>query len=267
MILKYISEVRLFEILFEGLDFYNDGIRQTLLNYINKYIKYKEISSYDLKLHYESFLKQYAKDAKLYLKNNEYPALSSGDNYPITREEYDIFLLLSSILTQHRYDIMCEINQSLKESKSALVIGSGIGLEIEIIKDRYKSIDAYDIELDKFCFSSHEEVNFYETEFQGSAIKKYNDVYIIELLEHVSSPYSLLKDAADSIISEGRIIITLAVNIPQFDHVINFDDQKLFRIKIDELGLYIEYERMIEHQYIMNGLSHSSNIFMILSKK
>ena len=100
MILKYISEVRLFEILFEGLDFYNDGIRQTLLNYINKYIKYKEISSYDLKLNYESFLKQYAKDAKFYLKNNEYPALSSGNNYPITREEYDIFLLLSLLPLQ-----------------------------------------------------------------------------------------------------------------------------------------------------------------------
>ena len=267
MILKYISEVRLFEILFEGLDFYNHRVKGILLNYINNYIKYKEFSSYDLKLNYESFLKQYSKDAKFYLKNNAYPALIAGNNYPITREEYDIFLLLSSILTQHRYDIMCEINQSIKESTNALVIGSGIGLEIEIIKDSYKSVDAYDIRLDKFCFSSHEEVNFYETEFQGSAIKKYNDVYIIELLEHVSSPYSLLKDAADSIISEGRIIITLAVNIPQFDHVINFDDQKLFRIKIDELGLYIEYERMIEHQYIMNGLSHSSNIFMILSKK
>ena len=135
------------------------------------------------------------------------------------------------------------------------------------MKDRYKSIDAYDIELDKFCFSNHGEVNFYEMEFKGSAVKKYNDVYIIELLEHVNKPYALLKDVGDSITSEGRIIITLAVNIPQFDHIINFDDKELFRKKIDELGLYIEYEKMIEHQYIMNGLSHSSNIFMILSKK
>ena len=36
---------RLFQILFEDLDFYNDDVKQTLLSYIDKYIKYKKISS------------------------------------------------------------------------------------------------------------------------------------------------------------------------------------------------------------------------------
>ena len=50
MILKYINEVRLFQILFEDLDFYNDDVKQTLLSYIDKYIKYKNISSYELRI-------------------------------------------------------------------------------------------------------------------------------------------------------------------------------------------------------------------------
>ena len=267
MILKYINEVRLFQILFEDLDFYNDDVKQTLLSYIDKYIKYKNISSYELKINYESFLKQYSKDAQFYLKNNKYPALSSDYNYPITREEYDIFLLLSTVLTQHRYDIMCEINQALLGSKSALIIGSGVGLEIELIKESYNFIDAYDIELDKFCYSNHTEVSFYEKEFKSNEIQQYNDIYIVELLEHVSEPYTLIKDAVEVLTSDGRIIITLAVNIPQFDHIINFDDMNLFLKNIDKLGLYVEYEKEIEHKYIMNGLSHSSNIFMVLKKK
>ena len=246
MILKYINEVRLFQILFEDLDFYNDDVKQTLLSYIDKYIKYKNISSHELKINYESFLKQYSKDAQFYLKNNKYPALSSDYNYPITREEYDIFLLLSTVLTQHRYDIMCEINQSLLGSKSALIIGSGVGLEIELIKESYNFIDAYDIELDKFCYSNHTEVSFYEKEFKSNEIQQYNDIYIVELLEHVSEPYTLIKDAVEVLTSDGRIIITLAVNIPQFDHIINFNDT-FFRMSDYPLSVNYRSGKEIVH--------------------
>jgi len=267
VILQYINDVRLFQILYEDLDFYNEGVRQTLLNYIDKYIKYKNISSYELRRNYESFLKQYAKDADTYLKSSKYPALSSDFNHSISREEYDIFLLLSTVLTQHRYDIMSEIDQSLLVSENALVIGSGIGLEIELIKENYKLIDAYDIELDKFCFNSQPQVNFFEKEFKSNNIQRYNDIFIIELLEHIREPYSLIKDAAAVLIPQGRIIITLAVNIPQFDHVYNFNDMNLFLRNIDIFGLEVEYEKEINHEYIMNGLSSSSNIFMVLKKK
>jgi hypothetical protein len=267
LILQHINEVRLFQILFEDLDFYNEGVKKTLLSYIDKYIKYKNFSSYELQINYESFLRQYSKDAQFYLKSSNYPALSSNYSYPIRREEYDVFLLLSTVLTQHRYDIMCEINKILTDSKSALIIGSGVGLEIELIKDSYDLIDAYDIELDKFCYSNHPEVNFFEEEFKSKEVKKYDDIYIIELLEHVTEPYALIKDALDVLDYQGRIIITLAVNIPQFDHMFNFNDIDLFLKNIDKLGLCVDYEKDINHKYIMNGLKNSSNIFMILKNK
>ena len=109
MIKKFIEEVRLFQILYEDMNFYNIELNELLLQYINKYIKYKQITAEEFKVNYENFLRQYTRDSKKYIKSNIYPAIENGITYDISREEYDIFLLLSTILTQHRYDIMSEI--------------------------------------------------------------------------------------------------------------------------------------------------------------
>ena len=267
MIKRFIKETRLFELLYEDMDFHNEDVHDILIEYINKYISYKSISSDEIKDHYENFLKQYSKDAKKYKENNVYPAIEVGVSYNISRQEYDVFLLLSTILTQHRYDIMCEIHKSQEKKNNALVIGSGVGIEIELINKFYKNIDAYDIEIDEFCYSSHQDINFYEKEFIGEKQKKYDNVYIIELLEHVPKPYNLIKKAKTVLNTNGSIIITLAINIPQFDHIINFDNNDLFLKEIDDLNLYIYYEKEIKHKYLMNKLTESSNVFMILKVK
>jgi len=268
---KAIDEVRLFQILYENMEFYNGNLHNLLLNYVDKYIKYKSISSVELKKNYETFLKQYTKDAKEYLKTGIYPAIKNNCiKDTITREEYDVFLLLSTILTQHRFDIMFEISKgirSIKDTKNALVIGSGVGIELEIIKDNYKHIDAYDIEIDKFCNETHKDVIFYEEEFNGNTTSRYDDIFIIELLEHIPNPYELLRDAKKVLNKNGRVIITLAVNIPQFDHVFNFDDMDEFNKQVNKLNLYIENEKNIQHKYLMNGLDFSSNIFVVLKEK
>ena len=75
---KAIDEVRLFQILYENMEFYNGNLHNLLLNYVDKYIKYKSISSVELKKNYETFLKQYTKDAKEYLKTGIYPAIKNN---------------------------------------------------------------------------------------------------------------------------------------------------------------------------------------------
>jgi|SaaInlStandDraft_6_1057023.scaffolds.fasta_scaffold14531_2 hypothetical protein len=267
MIKKFIEEVRLFQILYEDMNFYNIELNELLLQYINKYIKYKQITAEEFKVNYENFLRQYTRDSKKYIKSNIYPAIENGITYDISREEYDIFLLLSTILTQHRYDIMSEIYSHKIKNNRALIIGSGVGIELELIKDTYKEIDAYDITIDKFCNKNHVDVNFYEKEFIGNSDNLYDDIYIIELLEHVSTPYELISKAKKTMKINGRVIITLAVNIPQFDHVINFNNMNLFLKEIDDLNLFISYQKEIKHNYLMSGLNKSSNIFMILELK
>ena len=85
MIDNIIDEVRLFQILFDSVDFYNKDVKNTLLKYIDKYIKYKDSNAEELKSHYEHFLKQYSKDIKEYTKSDIYPALGDVKKYELTR--------------------------------------------------------------------------------------------------------------------------------------------------------------------------------------
>jgi 2-polyprenyl-3-methyl-5-hydroxy-6-metoxy-1,4-benzoquinol methylase len=262
---EFITEVRLFEILYDGMNFYNENLKEILLNYIDKYIKYKNIKAFDLQISYESFIKQYSKDCKYYIKNNTYPAIDNGVMYNISREEYDIFLLLSTILTMHRFDISYNILKNISITDKALVIGSGIGIELELMKNKYLSIDAYDLEIDNFSKQAHPEVIFYEELFH-SGNDKYNDIFVIELLEHIQNPFHLLDECKKSLVNNGRILITLAVNIPQFDHVYNFDNIDKFYKEVENIGLKVESSIDIKHKYLRNGLENSSNIFMILKE-
>lgn len=263
MIQKFIDETRLFEILYYGINFYNIRIHDILVNYINEYIKYEKLNCSDLFSTYENFLRQYSKDTKSFIKNNTYPFFQKGYSFNMSRKQYDVVLLLSTILTQHRYDIMVEIQKQLSLKSSALVIGSGVGIELEIIKNSYQHIDAYDVHIDQFCIEKHKSVNFHEEEFTGKQNKKYDDIYIIELLEHISNPFDLIKKAKESITENGRIIITLAVNIPQFDHIYNFNNYTFFIKKIEEMNMNIEYSRDIRHKHLVSNVK-ASNIFVVI---
>ena len=132
LIEKYIAEVRLFEFFFGGVNFHNRHLKQRLFDYIDKYLQHKKLSADALKLSYESFLKQYSKDVKYFLENRQYPAISSTYSHSVDREDYDIALLLSTVLSQHRFDIMHEISRLSTRSEKALVVGCGIGLDIEL---------------------------------------------------------------------------------------------------------------------------------------
>ena len=267
MIEKFIENIRLFSILVEGVRFHNIELKKYLAAYINKYIKFKNLSAKDLESNYESFLEQYLNDIKYFLETKKYPAISPEYAHKVNRTQYDIALLLSTLLSQHRFDLMHEVWRCANEYDKGLVIGCGIGLEIELIKHKYKELDAYDLSVDSFCYQTHPKVNFYEEEFLGQKEKIYNDIYIIELLEHVKEPYNLLKDALKVLNISGRIIITLAIDIPQFDHVYNFNNLDQFNSAINDLGLYVEYDHFVEHKSLLNKLKTSSNIFMILRRK
>ena len=62
----------------------------------------------------------------------------------------------------------------------------------------------------------------------------------------------------------GRIIVTLAVDMPQFDHLYNFSDREHFMQEIKKLELYVDYERSILHDSLKSRLSTSSNVFIVL---
>ncbi|WP_455757118.1 class I SAM-dependent methyltransferase [Sulfurimonas sp.] len=265
-VLKYIKNIRLFDILYEGMNFYNQDVKHIILSYIDNYIIYKNLNETSVKKYYENFVRQYSQDIKFYFEYSTYPAVKNGITYDISRMEYDVFLLFSTVLTQHRYKIMCEIYENLHPSRNALVIGLGIGIELELMQGKYQYIDAYDIKIDSFCQLQHPNVNFFEKEFIKNNETDYDDIYIIELLEHIEQPYLLLENVLSSLKPNGRLIITLAINIPQFDHLYNFNKLEFCYDKLESIGLMVSYSEEIKHQYLLNDLDDSSNIFMILKK-
>tara|TARA_B110000459_G_scaffold196919_1_gene239636 strand:- start:6460 stop:7269 length:810 start_codon:yes stop_codon:yes gene_type:complete len=266
MIEKFIKETRIFEILYQRVVFHDLSTKQQLLDYINSYVQYKGIGAVKLQESYQAFLKQYSKDVKYFVEQGKYPGFDSARPYPVTREDYDIALLLSTILSQHRFEIMHELKQLPVISTAALVIGCGAGVDIELIKDKYEMLDAYDTSLDPFCMHAHPEVSFFEKEFVGVSDTTYDDIFIIELLEHVVDPFELIRNAAQVLKTGGRIIVTLAVDMPQFDHLYNFSDRGHFMQEIKKLGLYADYERSILHDSLRSMLSTSSNVFIVLKE-
>ena len=266
MIEKCVEQVRLFEFLYGQVEFYDTTLKEKLIDYINRYVRQKKLDERVLEKQYRHFLQRYAEDVGHFKKSGKYPAISGVIGAEISADCYNIALLLSTIMSQHRYDIMHEIDKAAEVSSKALIVGCGIGLELMLISGRYKQLDAYDLSLDKFCENSNSKVRFFEKEFVESKTKKYDDIYIIELLEHLHNPYVLLASAAGSLGLNGRIITTLAVDMPQFDHVFNFNDVESFNRNVKELGLSIVYSKDVHHTGKMNGLPSSKNIFLILER-
>ncbi len=58
-----------------------------------------------------------------------------------------------------------------------------------------------------------------------AAKKKYDTIFAIELLEHLENPYEIMESFGRSLKKDGRLIITTARNVPQFDHLFNFTDE------------------------------------------
>ena len=90
---------------------------------------------------------------------------------------------------------------------------------------------------------------------------------MIELLEHLSEPYILLEKCQKVLSEKGKIFLTTATNIPQFDHLYNFEaSHQDFEKKIQNMGLSISFMEEIPHQYITLDIG-AKNRFYILEKE
>ncbi|MFQ3676004.1 MAG: hypothetical protein SNJ64_05630 [Endomicrobiia bacterium] len=89
---------------------------------------------------------------------------------------------------------------------------------------------------------------------------------LIEILEHLENPQKLLSDAIKSLSSTGFLHFTISVNIPQFDHIINFElnDPRILNW-VNESGGEIVYQEEIAHNY--QSKTEAYNCYYIVKKK
>lgn len=260
---------RLFNVLYDNLP---EEIRSTelytdVISYISKYSLYNNLKAEELNSSYSAFISSYNKHCKEFCKTGKYPYEKAIPvNVSFSRIEYDIALLLSVLFTTHRYRIM-ELLHQQPSSDKALFIGIGPGLEISLTKTKHKEIHAYDLSVNDFLLKEFSDVIINKNLYTGQNENYFDVIYLIEILEHLDDPFKLLSICYNSLKRGGRIVMTTAIDIPQFDHLYNFqNDDELFIKELNIMGFRILYNEIIPHNYLTLPI-RSSNRFYEIQKK
>jgi len=245
---------------------YDENLYDRLVFYTESYARIAGIDNDGAAKTYGEFISNYNKDVKLFLETNKYPIELNKKIDAIDRVKYSVILLLSTLLSPHRFRIMQLIDSNtLKHHKSVLSIGCGPALDIELIRDRADNIMAYDVELDSVAVQLQPKTKFSSDYFNGVSERNFDGIFLIEILEHLEDPFELLQDCKKVINVGGRIYLTTATNIPQFDHVFKFEvDHSDFEAKVVDMGFVILFKEEILHDYLTLD-ANARNTFYILT--
>ena len=235
-------------------------------SYLTEYVDFYKLSLDETLRRYFTFVDRYVSDLKAFESTGLFPFQDKNSEvFCVERVTYDIFLILSSLLQKHRFRIMKNISEAEKNSGNCLIVGAGSGLEMFLLRDKFKNIDAYDISISDFCKYKFGDLNLLEEEYDACCENKYDAIYAIEILEHLISPYGILNSFSKSLKTNGRLIVTTAKNVPQYDHLFNFSDDYKFETRVKNMDFNILYKEVIKHNYVFFQVD-SSNIFYILKK-
>ena len=232
-------------------------------SYFKAYCKFNKISIDQIISIRKKFLISYLKNLNSFEKSKKY--LNLNKNFNLTRIEYDIVLLLSFLIEDHRFKIINLFSKEKFKEQDVLIIGSGPSIELAILRFYLKhkmKIDAYDLNFNSFIkkkFIRECKVSEYKY-----AKKKYSKIILIEFLEHINKPYQFLFRLKESLKKNGKILFTTAINIPQFDHVYNFKKKEVFK-KVKSMGYKKKDYYYIEHKMFLSKVK-SANEYVTLIK-
>lgn len=263
-----IGDNRLLEILNDKVrssSFYNEDLFNKIADYTTAYLEFAENAPITADKAYFKFIKSYNKDMKRFAETDKYPLELDADRKAPSRFEYDIILLFSCLFAAHRFRIMQLIDNKTAPINNGLFIGCGPGLEIELVKSRIEKLVAYDFSLNKFPVQKHPKAVFVEEYFDGTNSKeKYEGIYLIELLEHLDKPYQLLEQCKNVLSDDGKIFLTTATNIPQFDHLYNFEpNHEDFEKRVVDMGYTIDFMEDIPHEGLTLNINAKNRFYVL----
>ena len=194
------------------------------------------------------------------------PGLATlGDAGAVDSESYCLALLLSIVLTNHRFEMMDALMRFLRELPGSrgniLSIGSGAGYELKLMAELLPdwTIDSYDTDANMQAkakqllnfFHVSKPLNF-DAKFPLEAptpevIKRYDAAVLCEVLEHLPDPACTLQTLRECLKNDGKMFITMAINIAQEDHVFWYPDVESCRRQVRDCGLEVEYEWLAPH--------------------
>jgi len=188
-------------------------------------------------------------------------ATLSGPAEPVPRDRYNISLLLSIVLTNHRFEIMQQLDAFLANCTEPVgriaSVGTGTGYELRLTARTLPpgwTIESYDTDETVRADAQHYLEFFgvkrpvvWGNEFPLDEVRpdfrgKYSAIVLCEVLEHLPDPLQCLRSVREYLAPGGRAFVTMAVNIAQEDHIFLYPDVDSCRIQLREAGLNIVSE-------------------------
>lgn len=237
-------------------------VRSVVADYLEGYAMFNGISPMEAIASYGGVVRRYVSDIRAFVETNKYPIELIANQPALSRSDYDLFLMLTILSTKHRCAVMEEILQFPATGK-VLVLGVGSGVELALIGANADG-DAYDLYINPFARSAFPTWHFCENLYQPIG-QHYDSVYAIELLEHLDQPYAFLADCHASLAPGGRLLVTTATNVPQFDHRFNFASDDEFEQRAGAVGFVVEHKRIIPHAYPRTEIG-ARNVFYSLTR-
>ena len=184
----------------------------------------------------------------------EVPAVELGD--------YNLALLLSFVVANHRFEILERLTEFFDAPTPAprrlLSVGFGTGYELKVAQDRCPTweIEAFDrspeaagyaskllrhfgcdtacLRLDTFPLEADDGIEAYE--------QRYGKVVLCEVLEHLEQPAHAIRNLARALAPGGHMFLTMAINLAQEDHIYLYRSIDEARQQVTAQGLEIERE-------------------------
>jgi hypothetical protein len=243
-------------------------IMSAAANFLKGYAAFNHISQETALASYIETTRRYMRDIQAFTATGKYPLEIDPKQWNLGRTDYDLFLILTILVTRHRCAIMEELMKTAISGRP-LVIGVGSGIELGFIH-AVDGGDAYDLYINGYARQAYPQWSFHEELYHPSS-RRYEAIYAIELLEHLSEPYAFIADCHASLTPGGRFVTTTASNVPQFDHRYNFVSDEDFERQVDALGFELESKRVIPHEYgLMNiragNVFSARNVFYVFRK-
>jgi len=188
-------------------------------------------------------------------------ATLSGPAEAVPRDRYNISLLLSIVLTNHRFEIMQQLETFLanctEPAGRMASVGTGTGYELRLMASALPpgwAIESYDTD-ETVCADAQRYLEFFgvkrpviwgndfpldevSPDFRG----RYSAMVLCEVLEHLPNPLQSLRSVREYLAPGGRAFVTMAVNIAQEDHIFLYPDVESCRVQLREAGLNIVSE-------------------------
>jgi 2-polyprenyl-3-methyl-5-hydroxy-6-metoxy-1,4-benzoquinol methylase len=191
--------------------------------YLNDYCRFYGLTPNDVQQVREGFVRQYQLDLANFAESRKYPQQLQNQIWTGGRVEYDVILIVSFLLEKHRFRMASWLAGHLHE-KNILCIGIGPGVELGIVSEflvgNGRKVFGYDVTVSDFVRSRYGDS--VRQEYFHSGVRRYEAILLIEILEHLADPESLISLTAKSLSVNGRLFLTTAIDIPQFDHLYNF---------------------------------------------